>query len=235
MSETAILSPNWDERPPGQAIDTLVLHYTGMVSGEAAHTRLCDPEAKVSAHWLVHEDGRVVGLVPERLRAWHAGRSAWAGRSGLNDTSIGIEIVNPGHEWGYRRFPEPQMAAVEALCLGILGRWPIPRRNVVAHADIAPNRKEDPGELFDWPRLARAGVGIWPAGSSDLPVDPLEARRWLGRIGYMLDQPGVTFIQVVTAFQRRFRPARVDGALDPETMGRIVAVAALLGEGRSPT
>jgi N-acetylmuramoyl-L-alanine amidase len=206
----------------------LVLHYTGMGSGETAQRRLCEAEAKVSAHWLVHEDGRRVALVPERLRAWHAGRSAWAGRSRLNDGSIGVEIVNPGHEWGYRRFPEIQMAAVIELCRGILQRWPIPASNVVAHSDIAPNRKEDPGELFDWAQLARAGIGIWPGEALTLPVDPIAARRDLATIGYVLDQPGVTFIQIVTAFQRRFRPTRVDGALDGETMGRIAAVAALL-------
>jgi N-acetylmuramoyl-L-alanine amidase len=166
-------------------------------------------------------------LVAEDQRAWHAGRSAWAGRSGLNDVSIGIELVNPGHEWGYRPFAEPQMVALTELCREILGRWPILASQVLAHADIAPNRKEDPGELFDWARLAAAGIGRWPAAVVPAPVEPLAARRHLAAIGYALDQPGVTFVQVVTAFQRHYRQHRVDGALDAETMGAILALSPL--------
>ena len=139
----------------------LVLHYTGMPSAAAALARLCDPGAKVSAHYLVDEDGTVQALVAEQNRAWHAGVSFWRGATGLNDRSIGIEIVNPGHEFGYRPFPPAQMQAVRELCRGILARWPIPARNVVAHSDIAPNRKQDPGELFDWRGLAAAGIGLW--------------------------------------------------------------------------
>ena len=143
-------------RPPGRAIDTLVLHYTGMPSAAAALARLCDPAARVSAHYLIDEDGSVVALVPEEARAWHAGVSCWHGREQLNDTSIGIELVNPGHEWGYRRFPEPQYEACMELCRELLGRCPIPASRVLAHSDIAPDRKQDPGELFDWARLAAA-------------------------------------------------------------------------------
>jgi N-acetylmuramoyl-L-alanine amidase len=228
-------SPNRDARPAGATVDMLLLHYTGMASAAVAIARLCDPGAKVSAHYLVDEDGAVLALVPEADRAWHAGASAWAGRSGLNDVSIGIELVNPGHEWGCRPFPAPQMAALIELCRGVLGRWPIPPWRVLGHADVAPHRKEDPGELLDWRRLARAGIGLWPEASTPAPVDPALARRGLARIGYSLDQPGVTFVHVVTAFQRHFRPARVDGALDPETMGRIRAVAALLDGPPLPT
>jgi N-acetylmuramoyl-L-alanine amidase len=213
----------------------LLLHYTGMPSGAAALARLCDPAAKVSAHYLVDEDGTVLELVPEVERAWHAGLSAWAGRSNLNDVAIGIELVNPGHEWGYREFPEPQMAALVALCRGILGRWPIPPGRVLGHADVAPHRKADPGERFDWARLASAGIGLWPKEARPARVDPVAARRLLSRIGYALDQPGVTFLQLVTAFQRHFRQARVDGDLDAETMGRLRAVAALLDAARGPT
>jgi N-acetylmuramoyl-L-alanine amidase len=212
----------------------LLLHYTGMASAEAALARLCDPAAKVSAHYLVDEDGTVLALVPEAERAWHAGVSAWAGRSRLNDVAIGVELVNPGHEWGYRPFFEPQMAALVELCRGIRGRWPIPQGRVLAHADVAPHRRADPGERFDWARLAAEGIGLWPQQAAPAAVDPMEARRLLARIGYALDQPGVTFLHLVTAFQRHFRPARVDGALDAETMGRIAAVAALLDDGATP-
>jgi N-acetylmuramoyl-L-alanine amidase len=228
-------SPSWDERPAGAAIDMLVLHYTGMASAEAALSRLTDPAARVSAHYLILEDGRVLPLVAEEKRAWHAGTSAWAGRSGLNVCSIGIELANPGHEWGYRPFPAAQMAALARLAEGILGRWPIPARRVLGHADIAPNRKEDPGEQFDWAWLAERGIGAWPHGATPAAVDPLRARRALARIGYALDAPGVTFIQTVIAFQRHFRPRRVDGAMDAETMGRMLAVEALFAGATSPT
>ena len=152
-------SPNQDSRP-GLAIDHLVLHYTGMRSAEAALARLCDPAAKVSAHYVVDEDGTVYALVEEARRAWHAGVSYWRGVRQLNDCSVGIEIVNPGHEFGYRAFPRRQMAAVEALCRHILARHDIPARNVVGHSDVAPDRKQDPGELFDWPGLAAQGIGV---------------------------------------------------------------------------
>jgi N-acetylmuramoyl-L-alanine amidase len=165
-------SPNHEARPEGAVIDTLVLHYTGMRSGAEAIARLCDPAAKVSAHYVVEEDGAVFRLVAEERRAAHAGISHWRGRSALNGNSIGIEIVNPGHEWGYRPFPALQMAAVCDLCLEIMGRHPIDPRNVVAHSDIAPDRKQDPGELFDWQGLAANGVGLWPAAA-------LAWRHWL--------------------------------------------------------
>ena len=155
-------SPNFDARPPGARIDMLVLHYTGMVSAEAAIERLCDPAAKVSAHYLIDEDGAVRRLVDENHRAWHAGEASWRGKSDINARSLGIELVNPGHEFGYRPFPEAQMAALEALAQDILARHTIEARNVVGHSDVAPRRKTDPGELFDWRRLAEAGIGLWP-------------------------------------------------------------------------
>jgi N-acetylmuramoyl-L-alanine amidase len=161
-------SPNHDSRgepPHMRPIDMLVLHYTGMQSAAAALDRLCDATAQVSAHYVVEEDGTPWRLVPEARRAFHAGVSCWHGESSLNHVSIGIEIVNPGHEWGYRPFPDPQMAALEELCRDILSRHPIPPYRVVGHSDIAPDRKADPGELFDWPRLARAGIGLWPPGA----------------------------------------------------------------------
>jgi N-acetylmuramoyl-L-alanine amidase len=228
-------SPNWNERPPGAVVDMLVLHYTGMPNAEGALHRLCEPEAAVSAHYLVDEDGAVTALVPEAKRAWHAGVSWWQGRANLNDVSIGIEIVNPGHEWGYRPFPEAQMRAVVGLARGILGRWPIPPSRVVAHSDIAPARKEDPGELFDWAALARAGVGLWPEGAGEAPPDPDLARSCLARIGYPLEPQGVPFAASLVAFQRRFRPACCDSVLDPATMGRLLAVAALCDGGPGTT
>ena len=149
-------SPNHDARPAGGAIDMLLLHYTGMTSAEAALSRLCDAAAKVSAHYLIDEGGGVYALVAEERRAWHAGVACWAGEEDINACSIGIELVNPGHEFGYRAFPQAQMDAVTELCLDILRRHPIPGHRVLGHADVAPGRKEDPGELFDWAALAAA-------------------------------------------------------------------------------
>jgi N-acetylmuramoyl-L-alanine amidase len=212
-------SPNHDARP--QPIDMLVLHYTGMVSGAAAIARLRDPVAKVSSHYVVEEDGAVFRLVPEERRAWHAGISHWRGETGLNGRSIGIEIVNPGHEFGYRPFPALQMAAVCDLCLAILARHPIRARDVVAHSDIAPDRKEDPGELFDWEGLAANGVGLWP--TSPAPDDARDAAALLGAIGYRTDLPSAVLLR---AFQRHWRPSRVEGIADAETMVRLAAVAA---------
>jgi N-acetylmuramoyl-L-alanine amidase len=212
----------------------LVLHYTGMRSAEAALERLCSAAAQVSAHYLIDEDGAVWSLVAEDRRAWHAGVSSWRGRSDVNDASIGIELVNPGHEFGYRPFPDAQMAALEMLCRDILARHAIPARHVLGHSDVAPARKQDPGELFDWPRLARADIGLWPAepvASRALPLG--EAQRLLAAIGYGVPRSGVLDTEtalVIAAFQRHFRPSRCDGALDAETAGRIAAVAALCGE-----
>jgi N-acetylmuramoyl-L-alanine amidase len=224
-------SPNHGSRgePPNmRPINMLVLHYTGMRSAAAALDRLCDPEARVSAHYLVEDDGTVWRLVPEARRAFHAGISCWHGERDLNYVSIGVEIVNPGHEWGYRPFPAAQMAAVEALCRDVVGRHGIPAYRVVGHSDIAPDRKSDPGELFDWPRLAGAGIGLWPS-----PEPGLARRRGRGagliersggladlaRIGYEVI-PGSEAV-ALAAFQRRFRPERWDGLLDGETCGRL--------------
>ena len=220
-------SPNWDERPAGATIDMLVLHYTGMPTAAAALDRLCDPVAKVSAHYLIDEDGTVVALVPDAARAWHAGVSWWQGRGRLNDVSLGIELVNPGHEWGYRPFPEPQMAALVELGQALVDRWRIPAGRVVAHSDIAPDRKEDPGELFDWPRLARAGIGQWPGATLLRPPNEPEATTALSRIGYPGSAQGVSLEIALRAFQRHYRPSRRDGSLDAETMGLVVAVAGL--------
>jgi N-acetylmuramoyl-L-alanine amidase len=211
-------SPNHGARDA--AVDMLVLHYTGMKNAAAALERLCDPAAKVSAHYLIDEDGAVLALVDETRRAWHAGVSQWRGHTDINDRSVGIELVNPGHEHGYRRFPEPQMAALIVLSRGIVARHAIAARNVVGHGDIAPDRKSDPGELFDWRRLADAGIGLWP--------DQIESRieqipALLRRFGYDTVGTGA-----LAAFQRHFRPARIDGAGDQECARLLAGLMALI-------
>jgi N-acetylmuramoyl-L-alanine amidase len=213
-------SPNFEPRR-GDAIDMIVLHYTGMADGPAALARLCDAEAKVSAHYLIEEDGRVFSLVPESLRAWHAGVSSWRGEGDVNSRSIGIELVNPGHEFGYRRFPESQVAALITLIDGILRRHHIAARNVVGHSDVAPTRKQDPGELFPWQRLAEDhAIGLWPCGeASAVPPDHVVAAG-LAHFGW--DTTDLT--AAVTAFQRHFRPWQVDGVVDAETAGRLRAL-----------
>ena len=234
-------SPNFDARrgPP----DILVLHYTGMQSGEAALARLRDPDAKVSAHYLVEEDGRVFQLVPEERRAWHAGRGVWLGEDDVNAASIGIEIVNPGHEFGYRPFPDAQIAALIALVADIRDRWTIPDNRIIAHSDLAPDRKEDPGELFPWKRLAEAGHGLWfePAAErvaaltgllqkGDEGIGVMVLRAGLHRLGYGL-KPGPDYDAetetTVRAFQRHWRPSRVDGVADGETRARLVGLLQL--------
>jgi len=221
-------SPNRSSRPPGAAVDMLVLHYTGMPTAAEAIDRLCDPAAKVSAHYVIEEDGTLWRLVAESERAWHAGVSFWQGTTDVNAASIGVELSNPGHEWGYRAFPERQMAALEELAHGILARHRIPGDRVVGHSDVAPERKQDPGELFDWPRLARGGIGFWPGEEAPPPRGVSEAQEMLASIGYRLPHSGALDERtrlVVTAFQRRFRPCGVHGALDAETGARIAAVA----------
>jgi len=227
-------SPNHDARPGERAPDLILLHYTGMPSGEEALARLCDPAAKVSAHYFIEETGRLRRLVPESRRAWHAGLSTWQGQPAVNDRSIGIELVNPGHEWGYRPFPPAQMAALLELLSVLRARWRIPASGLAGHSDVAPLRKEDPGELFDWAALAAAGHGLWPARALPRQPDAPAARRALARIGYgYLDED---FPAVLRAFQRRFRPRRPDGRLDSETMGLILAVAELCaGQAESGT
>jgi len=228
-------SPNHDARPDGQAVDILLLHYTGMQSAEAALERMCDPAAKVSAHYCVEEDGRVWRLVAEERRAWHAGRALWAGADDINGHSVGVEIVNPGHEFGYRSFPEPQMAAVIDLCQGILARHPIPPWRVLGHSDVAPLRKEDPGELFDWAGLAREGIGVWPQGATAAspPTTVAEIKAQFARFGYgYLEED---FGAVVRAFQRHFRPEAVTGEVDAETAGRLAALVTRLDGGTSDT
>jgi N-acetylmuramoyl-L-alanine amidase len=233
------MSPNQDDRPDGVPIDTLILHYTGMQSAGAAVERLRDPLARVSSHYVVDEDGAVLRLVPEARRAYHAGVSYWRGNTELNGRSIGIEIVNPGHEWGYRDFPLLQMAAVCDLCLSILSRHSIPAHNIVAHSDVAPDRKEDPGEKFDWEGLARNGVGIWPEGVPDRGITGVVrdaatlrgVRAALADIGYRVAREGAldpALSTVLRAFQRHWRPEAVTGQADNGTLARLLAVAQMV-------
>jgi N-acetylmuramoyl-L-alanine amidase len=226
-------SPNHDERKDGRPPDMILLHYTGMPTGEAALARLTTAASKVSAHYVVFEDGRIVQCVPETLRAWHAGVSSWAGDSDINSRSIGIEIVNPGHEFGYRDFPLRQIAAVISLCKSIVTRrGPISADRVLAHSDVAPSRKQDPGEKFPWELLSESGIGHWVRaapldldGNTLKPGDRGESvsrlQRALHGYGYGIEETGSyddATRDVVTAFQRHFRPARVDGIADPSTL-----------------
>ena len=205
-------SPNWDER--ALPITMVVLHYTGMLSAEAALDRLIDPEAKVSAHYMIAEDGTVTQLVPEAKRAWHAGKSYWRGVTDVNSAAIGIELVNPGHEWGYTPFPEAQMGALIRLLADIVWRHEIEMSNIVGHSDIAPARKMDPGELFDWPRLARFGLAL-PTPRPRIRLlheNPGAFYLSLERFGYDISDGHAA----VRAFQRRFRPKTIDGLIDGE-------------------
>jgi N-acetylmuramoyl-L-alanine amidase len=230
-------SPNFDARtaPP----DMVVLHYTGMPTGDEALARLRDPAAKVSAHYLIEEDGRAFALVPEERRAWHAGVSFWKGERNVNAVSIGVELVNPGHDWGYRPFPDAQIAALVELLTGIRARWDVSDARIVGHSDVAPDRKIDPGELFPWKRLAEAGFGLWvePAPAPGAPLQSGEEstavfalQAGLTRLGYDCAPSGVfdeTTAQTITAFQRHWRPDRVDGAADGETRARLMALLRL--------
>ncbi len=203
-------SPNFDERPESSPIDMLVMHYTGMETAEAALDRLCDAAAKVSAHYMIDEDGTVISLVDESKRAWHAGVAYWRGETDINARSIGIELVNPGHEFGYRDFSGAQMVALEILAVDILSRHDIPARNVVGHSDVAPARKQDPGKLFDWRRLAKAGIGLWPEEISEGNGEGME--EMLATFGYDVTDPDAA----MTAFQRHFGPlpGRLQALLD---------------------
>ncbi|GAA4251153.1 N-acetylmuramoyl-L-alanine amidase [Azospirillum formosense] len=219
-------SPNHGPRPEGVGVELLILHYTGMPTAESALSRLCDPAAQVSAHYTVDENGAVHAHVPEDRRAWHAGLSSWRGRADVNSRSIGIEIVNPGHEFGYRPFPAVQMAAVADLCLDIMGRHGIAPADVLGHSDIAPARKEDPGELFDWPGLATRGIGLWPepTPADDLADSAEDVAALLGRYGYDTAES-----RVLLSFQRHFHPERLTGEPDPETLRRLRALLRMTG------
>lgn len=202
-------SPNHEPRRGGIAPDMIVLHYTDMESAGAALARLTDPASKVSAHYLIDEDGTLYVLVAEERRAFHAGLSFWAGERDVNSRSIGIELQNPGHSLGYRAFPDAQIEALIALIGAIRSRHVVPHAHILGHSDVAPDRKIDPGELFPWARLAAAGIGLWPRPAQAAPGD---LPGLLSEIGYDPDAR-----DRIAAFQRRFRPARIDNRADGET------------------
>lgn len=224
-------SPNHGERKGGQYPSMLILHYTGMPDAGEALQWLCNPASQVSAHYFVFEDGRTIQMVPEARRAWHAGVSFWEGETDINSCSIGIEIANPGHPGNLPAFPEKQIESVLALSGDIVARWKIPATRVLGHSDIAPGRKLDPGEVFPWQRLHEAGIGHWVApapirdgrffsrGDEGMPIEALQAM--LAMYGYGLKITGVfddETEKVVTAFQRHFRPERIDGVADASTI-----------------
>jgi N-acetylmuramoyl-L-alanine amidase len=258
MSRTAFLpdssvvaevvpSPNYGERKDGQRPDMILLHYTGMADASAALALLGRAGSEVSAHYFVFEDGRIVQLVPENRRAWHAGKASWAGETDINSCSIGIEIANPGHDHGYPDFPLRQIAAVTALCRSILTRFTIPPMRILAHSDVAPARKQDPGEKFPWRTLHDSGVGNWvnPAplteegallafGDRGEAVGAMQTS--LGEYGYGLTVNGTydsPTHDVVTAFQRHFRPQRVDGIFDASTRKTLQELFAHRGRPRN--
>jgi N-acetylmuramoyl-L-alanine amidase len=225
------VSPNFGPRRDTLKPDMIVLHYTGMGTGADAEAWLCNPASEVSSHYLVHEDGRIVQMVRESDRAWHAGKSSWFGRTDINSCSVGIEIVNPGHSLGYPHFPKRQIKAVIELCQGITRRHSIPAQRVLAHSDVAPGRKVDPGEKFPWKALFEAGVGhLVPAApirrgpalkSGDAGTDVEALQSMLSLYGYGVEITGGFDRQteiVVEAFQRHFRPRRVDGLADSSTL-----------------
>ncbi|VAV93599.1 N-acetylmuramoyl-L-alanine amidase [hydrothermal vent metagenome] len=213
-------SPNFDERK--LPITILVMHYTGMKSADLAIRQLANPEAKVSAHYVVCEDGQIIQMVEEKNRAWHAGRGYWRGITDVNSASIGIEIVNPGHEWGYVPFPEEQMDAVTRLANQIVKRHKITPSNVIGHSDLAPARKQDPGEKFDWDRLARHGIALKkpPLNLGDPPWSDGGFMLALERFGYDITAEK----DAVVAFQRRFRPKIIDGVIDGECRALLLSL-----------
>lgn len=222
----------------------IVMHYTGMTSCQKALDRLCDPRTEVSAHYVVDEDGTIHRMVAEDMRAWHAGVSFWHGLRDLNSTSVGIEIVNPGHDYGYRAFPDVQIEAVTELAGDIMQRHGIAPCDVLGHSDVAPGRKVDPGELFPWQALAAHGIGLWPEETVTLPGHPdmTGALRRLSEIGYAVPltpelgndilKPGSAVTDVIAAFQVHYRQGKVDGLLDNETATRIAAVAVCFAAAR---
>ncbi len=232
MEITDLPSANFDPRPHGRTVDMLLLHYTGMPSAAAAFERLCDTIAKVSVHYVIDEDGTVYRLVREDHRAWHAGVASWAGVTDINARSVGIELVNPGHEWGYRSFPEAQMTSLVDLAGAILRRYRIPLHRVLAHSDVAPERRRDPGELLDWRQLAANGIGIVANRAGSAVVATPLARGDTGPGVHALQSKLASFgygvnvnaeydertETVVRAFQRHYRPAAVDGKADRETL-----------------
>jgi N-acetylmuramoyl-L-alanine amidase len=246
-SDTALVAglrpaPNFEPRRGGERPSILLLHYTGVETAAKAIDWLTCRQSKVSCHYAIDEAGRITQMVAEEMRAWHAGEAMWAGECDINSASIGIEIHNPGHEMGYPDFPEAQLQAVEALCKDIIARHGIRPEHVLAHSDVAPTRKKDPGEKFPWARLARAGIGHWVAPQPVIAAEPgmgvgvagplvADVQALLGKYGYGIEATGVIDGRtefVVKAFQRHFRPERVDGRIDQSTIATLERLIAAL-------
>src|ERR1700744_3737479 len=241
IASDVIPSANFGERNKGRIPDMILLHYTGMPDVQGAIAQLCTAGTDVSAHYIVLVDGRIIQCVPEAKRAWHAGVGSWAGEDDINSCSIGVEIVNPGHDWGYPDFPLRQIAAVIALCRGIMLRRGVPSHRVLAHSDVAPSRKKDPGEKFPWHSMANSGVGHWVQPAPIVRGDTLklgaisdavrDLQLALARYGYSVPVTGKfdgPTMEVVTAFQRHFRHARVDGIADHSTLVTLHALLSSL-------
>jgi len=231
-----MLSPNYNEREGGRPPSLIILHYTGMETGADALERLCDPKAEVSAHYMIEQNGLIRRLVDPEHRAWHAGKSFWQGIRDINSASIGIEIVNPGHEFGYVPFKDIQMQALKPLCHELMEEFNIPPQNILGHSDIAPSRKQDPGELFDWEGLAKDGIGVWPEddaqardAAKDVLADPGVVHGLFMRIGY---DPDANLKDLVLAFQRHYNPERVLGGkgetLDETGAARLLTLAQMI-------
>jgi len=235
-------SPNVEARRNGCKPSILLLHYTGVETAAKAVDWLTREESRVSCHYAIDEGGRITQMVAEEMRAWHAGEATWAGECDINSASIGVEVHNPGHEMGYPDFPEAQLRAVEALCKDIITRHRIRPERVLGHSDVAPTRKKDPGEKFPWARLARAGIGHWVAPQPVVVAEPgmgvgvagplvAEVQALLAKYGYGIEPTGVIDSRtefVVTAFQRHFRPERVDGRIDQSTITTLERLIAAL-------
>jgi len=242
-------SSNCNARADGIALQYVVLHYTGLPTAQEALSRLCDPSSQVSAHYMIDEDGSLTQLVDESSRAWHAGQSFWRGERDLNSASLGIELVNPGHEYGYRPFPREQIAALKDLLRDIMRRYHLPASCLLAHSDIAPLRKQDPGEYFPWQELAAEGIGLWPAPEKQdyLPTSPDAAARLLNAIGYDCPEQGLSNVfrsklelskchgderlalAALIAFERRYHPENLDSEPNAETFSRLSALARMMG------
>ena len=222
---SSIPSPNFNDRADHIPLAYIVLHYTGMQTAEAARARMTDPAAEVSAHYLIDEDGSILSLVDENHRAWHAGKGKWQGVTDMNSASLGIELVNPGHEFGYRPFPAPQICALVDLLKQLVHRHKLnPTRCLIAHSDFAPTRKQDPGEFFPWEELAKNGLGLWPETHAEdyaPQASNQEPASLLHHIGYDTEN----LPAAIAAFQRRFRPDRITGEIDPDTLARLRAIA----------
>jgi len=237
LNMTSLPSVNFGERAVDVPLQYIVLHYTGMPTGQSALDLLCDANAenRVSAHYMIEEDGHIFQLVDESKRAWHAGKSFWRDTTDLNSASIGIELVNPGHEFGYRDFPSQQIAALKELMHDIIKRHNLSAETApIGHSDIAPDRKADPGERFPWKELAKNGLGIWPSPQpSDYnPMSDAETQTLLRAIGYHCPETGIydrVTRAAILAFQRHYHQENLTGTPEPETLARLLALHRQLG------